>query len=145
MPCEPTLIDSSVLQTDAYDDESMFAHSSAATAAARRTAALPVSVDRKLRSGVGMLRAHAVVPEKDVACASAIASASRPEALGPDPRGVLAELDERVGRGLHERRRPADVGQGLVARRPRELGQQLAVDAPRVAVPAVGLLAGERE
>ena len=40
----------------------MLAQTSAATAAASRTLALPVSVVRKSRSGVCRLRAHAVRP-----------------------------------------------------------------------------------
>ena len=41
----------------------MFTQASAAIAAASRTAAPPVSVRRNSRSGVWMLRAHAVRPE----------------------------------------------------------------------------------
>src|SRR5207244_10302189 len=60
----PSRIESVVPQTDSYDDASTFTHASAATAAARRTAAPPVSVRRNSRSGVWRLRAQAVRPEK---------------------------------------------------------------------------------
>src|SRR6185369_13268256 len=59
----PSLIESVVCQTSSYDDESTFTHRSAATAAPRSTAALPVSVRRNSRSGVSRLRAQAVRPE----------------------------------------------------------------------------------
>jgi hypothetical protein len=42
----------------------MFTQTSAATAMASSTAALPVSVRKNLRSGVCRFRAHAVRPEK---------------------------------------------------------------------------------
>src|SRR5258708_721235 len=41
----------------------MFAHTSAASVAASRTAALPVSVRKNLRSGVSRFRTQAVRPE----------------------------------------------------------------------------------
>ena len=44
----------------------MFTHASAATVAASRTAALPVSVRRKCRSGVSSVRAQAVRCENRV-------------------------------------------------------------------------------
>ena len=50
-------------QTRSYDAASTFTQTSAATAAASRNAALPVSVRRKLRSGVSRFRAQAVRPE----------------------------------------------------------------------------------
>src|SRR5439155_6138487 len=61
----PRSIDSFVLQSESYDEASMFTQTSAATAAASKTAALPVSVRRNSRSGVSRLRAHAVRPEND--------------------------------------------------------------------------------
>src|SRR5438874_9648072 len=48
--------------TRSYEAASTFAQTSAATAAASSTAALPVSVRRKLRSGVSRLRTQAVRP-----------------------------------------------------------------------------------
>ncbi len=66
-PAPPMRIESTVSQTRSYDAESTFTHTSAATVAASRNAALPVSVRRKVRSGVSRLRAHAVRPEYDAA------------------------------------------------------------------------------
>ena len=60
--CEPSRIESVVVQTRSYDAKSTFAHSSATTTAARRNAALPVSVFRKERSGVWRFRVQAVRP-----------------------------------------------------------------------------------
>ena len=48
----PRWIESVVSQSDSYEDASTFTHTSAATAAASRTAAPPVSVRRNSRSGV---------------------------------------------------------------------------------------------
>src|SRR6266576_912941 len=62
-PAPPPSIDSVVLHTESYDDASTFTHTSAAMAAASRTAAPPVSVRRNSRSGVCTLRAQAVRPE----------------------------------------------------------------------------------
>src|SRR6266511_1347472 len=62
-PASATSIDSFVLQSESYDDASTFTHTSAATAAASKTAAPPVSVRRNSRSGVSTLRAQAVRPE----------------------------------------------------------------------------------
>ena len=50
-------------RASSYDDASTFTQTSAATAAASRTAAPPVSVRRNSRSGVSRLRAQAVRPE----------------------------------------------------------------------------------
>src|SRR6266542_6892068 len=72
IPRPPMRIESTVCQTRSYEDESAFTHTSAATAAASRTAALPVSVRRKLRNGVSRFRAHAVRPEKGAARGSAV-------------------------------------------------------------------------
>src|SRR5205085_697700 len=66
-PEPPTLIERIVRQTRSYEDESILTQASATTVAASSTAALPVSVRRKLRSGVSRLRAHAVRPEKGAA------------------------------------------------------------------------------
>src|SRR5262245_39463015 len=63
MPQPPSWIEKVVSQTVAYEDESALTQTSATTAAASRTAALPVSVRRKLRSGVSRFRAQAVRPE----------------------------------------------------------------------------------
>jgi hypothetical protein len=60
-------IDSFVLQSESYDDASTFTQTSAATAAASKTAAPPVSVRKNSRNGVSTLRAQAVRPEKNAA------------------------------------------------------------------------------
>src|SRR6266508_4510183 len=62
-PAPPRSIESIVPQSDLYDDASTFTHMSAATAAASKNAAPPVSVRRNSRRGVSMLRAQAVRPE----------------------------------------------------------------------------------
>ncbi len=59
-----------MFQTRSYDAASTLTQTSAATVAASRTAALPVSVRRKARSGVSRLRAHAVRPEYGAAWVS---------------------------------------------------------------------------
>src|SRR5436309_2554132 len=56
-------IESVVRITRSYDATSTLAQTRAATAAASSTAALPVSVRRKLRSGVSRFRTQAVRPE----------------------------------------------------------------------------------
>src|SRR5256885_10661151 len=90
IPRPPTRIESTVCQTRSYEDESAFTHTSAAIAAASRTAALPVSVRRKLRSGVSRFLAHAVRPEKGAARGSGVTALL----LLPldDLRGPLAGL-----------------------------------------------------
>ena len=63
-PEPPRSIESIVVHSESYDDASTFTQTSAATAAASKTAAPPVSVRRNSRSGGGNVRAHAVRPEK---------------------------------------------------------------------------------
>ena len=84
MPCPPRSIERVVLQKRSYDDASAFAHASATIAATRRIAAPPVSVRRNSRSGVWMLRAHAVRPEKG--------AAGRLSSLSPRPRRLRDHL-----------------------------------------------------
>src|SRR5947209_20249198 len=61
IPASPRRIESFVVQTDSYEsDQGAFAHKSAATAAHTSTAAPPVSVLRKSRTGAARFRAHAV-------------------------------------------------------------------------------------
>src|SRR2546425_7565943 len=60
MPVSPMRIESTVRQTRSYEEASTLTQASAASAAASRTAALPVSVRRKVRNGVSRLRDHAV-------------------------------------------------------------------------------------
>jgi hypothetical protein len=55
----PRCTESSVRHVDSYDDSEMLAQTSAAMVAPSRTAALPVSVRRKSRSGVRTPRAQA--------------------------------------------------------------------------------------
>src|SRR5438045_2270081 len=62
--------------TRSYEAASTFAQTSAATAAASRIAALPVSVRRKLRSGVSRFRTQAVRPEKGESAAAGPGAAS---------------------------------------------------------------------
>ena len=78
MPCPPSSIESRVSHSDRYEEASTLTHASAATVAARRTAAPPVSVRRNTRSGVCMLRAHAVRPENPETSLIAAASDIRP-------------------------------------------------------------------
>ena len=63
-PEPPRSIDSVVSHNSSYEDAWTFTQTSAATAAASKTAAPAVSVCRNSRSGVRRLRAHAVRPEK---------------------------------------------------------------------------------
>ena len=63
-PKLPRSIDSVVSHNSSYEDAWTFTQTSAATAAASKTAAPAVSVCRNSRSGVRRLRAHAVRPEK---------------------------------------------------------------------------------
>ena len=60
MLAPPRRIDSGVCQTASYEAALTFAHTSAASVAARSTAALPVWVRRNRRSGVWRFRVHAV-------------------------------------------------------------------------------------
>src|SRR5918999_466383 len=62
-PASPTSSASVVSHSDSYDDAWMFTHARAATAAASKTAAPPVSVRRNSRSGVRALRDHARWPD----------------------------------------------------------------------------------
>ena len=73
----PTRIASSVDHSDSYEpDHGEFAHSSAATVAASRATAPPVSLLRKSRSGDARFRAQAVRSLKDVAAAEAVLNPS---------------------------------------------------------------------
>ena len=63
IPAVPMWIDRLVVHTDSYElDHGELAHSSAAIAAPSMTAAPPVSVVRKVRTGAARLRAQAVRP-----------------------------------------------------------------------------------
>src|SRR5438034_1329097 len=87
MPWLPTRIVSTVLQTRSYDAASTLFQRSAESAAVRRTAALPVSVRRNVRSGVSMLRAHAVVPDSVDSTAIAAPLSRNYETLSAAPGG----------------------------------------------------------
>src|SRR5215469_6135430 len=63
IPELPTSTESLVAQNLSYDEMLMFAQIRAATVAAARTEALPVSVRRNVRSGVSMRRTQAVFRE----------------------------------------------------------------------------------
>src|SRR5205085_6745973 len=109
----PTRTANVVPQTAWYEAACTFTQASAATAAASRTAAPPVSVRRNERSGVCRLRAQAVRPENGAAVDSAckkvaqrgwVGTPGRLE-LGPAPArragaGLVRALEER------EQRRP---------------------------------------
>jgi len=60
MPASPTWMDRSVCHTLSYDDGAAFTQTRDATAAARSTAAPPVSVRRNVRIGVSSAGVHAV-------------------------------------------------------------------------------------
>ena len=76
MPWLPRWTDSSVPQSDAYEDASTLTQTSAATAAPSSTAALPVSVRRNSRSGVSRFRPQAVRPEKGSAAGASAVTTS---------------------------------------------------------------------
>ncbi len=65
-PEPPKSSDSRVPHKASYDGRSTLAHASAASVAARRITALPVSVRRNSRSGVSTRRAQTVLPKKGV-------------------------------------------------------------------------------
>src|SRR3954447_4549342 len=106
----PTSIDSVVSHSEWYDDGWTLTQTSAATVAARRTAAPPVSVRRNSRNGVWRLRAHAVRVEKGeasvfapVAEVTERSSRSWPVSVIPvanlAPRGVLRGLGDELRLG----------------------------------------------
>ena len=59
----PSLIESSVVQNDPYDEVAAFAQTSAAIVAASSTIELPASARRYARTGAAFVRAHAVLPD----------------------------------------------------------------------------------
>ncbi len=62
IPCEPSRTERWVSQNVSYADGAALAHTSATSAAATSTAALPVSVRRKSRSGERVSSPHDVCP-----------------------------------------------------------------------------------
>lgn len=63
-PPDPMRTDSSVCQKDAYEPGPRLAQARARSAAVSSTAALPVSVRRKSRSGPWALVPHSVCPDR---------------------------------------------------------------------------------
>jgi len=101
---------------------STFAQTSAATAAARRTAALPVSVRRKLRKGVSRFRTQAVRPEngdsrvRDPAAAPLVVNGHRASS-GRHPRARITmapslEFAAEAARASTVREPMSDAGSG---------------------------------
>ena len=89
----PDRISSTVCQVAAYPAGSMFAHASAASVAASRTAALPVSVRRNRRSGVSSRRAHTVRSEN---CDTGAADSVTPGfSRAPRQLTISAPVNER--------------------------------------------------
>src|SRR5437016_2300959 len=93
--------------TRSYEAASTFAQTSAVTAAASSTAALPVSVRRKLRSGVSRLRTQAVRPEKGDSPADGLVSTSlavngRHAAILAPPAGAAAASRSGPSELYHE-------------------------------------------
>src|SRR6266511_217391 len=142
----PRSIESVVSQSESYDDRSTFTHTSAATVAARRTAAPPVSVRRNSRSGVWTLRAHAVRPENGGAWVSVATVRWRREtglASGLTSRRARTFSLALIGRGevllgpsadLFERRQQGTPGVGeLVGDGDRRPLVDAAGGEPRVA------------
>ncbi len=88
MPPPPRPIESVVVQSDSYEsDHGEFAHNSAPTAAQSNTAAPPVSVVRKSRTGAARFRAQAVRPvsEADALARALIAAIQPTRAEAQDP------------------------------------------------------------
>src|SRR5580765_4709937 len=72
---------------------------------------------------------------------ASISSSCWAEALGLDPRRVVAELYEPARYGLDERCRAADERDGELRRNRPHFAEQVGVDASAVAVPARRLCA----
>src|SRR5918992_3483638 len=101
-PVPPSSIASVVSQSSSYEEAWTFTQTSAATAAASSTAAPPVSVRRKFRSGVWTFLDQAVRPENGAPAAVATTS-GRSFALVGDEVALLRvplqiRLDERTHR-----------------------------------------------
>src|SRR4030095_16654712 len=67
------------------------------------------------------------------------------EALGPDACWIMAEVDEPARRCLNKWSWAADVRERFLAPGPGDLLEELPIDPAGVAVPALGLLAGQRK
>src|SRR6478752_253031 len=70
----------------------MFAQIRASTVAAARTEALPVSVRRKLRSGVSIRRTQAVLPEKGPSVSAADSAPSPPSPVSVAAAAAAAAM-----------------------------------------------------
>src|ERR671931_1830163 len=130
MPQRPSSTASRVDQTRSYEPASAFTQTSAAAAAASRTAAPPVSVRRNSRSGVWRLRAHAVLPVKRAAATLTLARVLlelRQVVRDLEPRRLRADedvlgrrhrrgVDERPERDVHPGAVPHDGEQERAAR-----------------------------
>src|ERR1700761_6580766 len=67
------------------------------------------------------------------------------EALGSDPAGLMADVDQALRGRLDEAAGTAHVDERLGRGWPHGVGEQAAVDPPAVAVPVRRRLPGERE
>src|SRR5215813_8517689 len=67
---------------------------------------------------------------------SSISAPRRPEPFGLDRLGLVPEVYQRLGRGLDERRRAADVDARPFGRTRADLREHRRVDAARIACPA---------
>jgi DnaK suppressor protein len=110
IPEPPTWIESFVVQTDSYElDQGEFAHKSAAAVAPSKTTALPVSVQRKSRTGDARFRAHAVRPVNGSVLPAEVFMR---DTVGPvDPnhaRDLLARERRRVEESLARLRHEPD-------------------------------------
>src|ERR671919_2383250 len=68
-----------------------------------------------------------------------------PEAFCADPAGFMPEGDQGARRGLHKRRRAADVDERALAGHPGDFLEKVAIDPPCIAAPPFRLLAGQGE
>src|SRR5438067_5277971 len=133
----PTRIESVVPHRESYDEASTFTQTSAATAAASRTAAPPVSVRRNSRSGVSRLRAQAVRPENGAAAGSAckeivelrrVRTPGRLEVRPVPARRFRAGLVRALQERQQRRPRIARRTHGLVGKHRQRSASELAPD-----------------
>src|SRR6266446_3998277 len=110
-PAPPTRIERTVRQTRSYEPASMLTQTSAATVAASRNAALPVSVLRKSLSGVSRLRAQAVRPENARPAARGSAIGVKYAVGRRDARPWTRRRARRLGPVQHRDRAPGDRGE----------------------------------
>src|ERR1700752_1054247 len=113
MPEPPIWIDNCVVQTPSYEPALTLTQISAATAAARRIAADPVSVRRNSRSGVSRLRAQAVLPDRTPEEALACSGSGWPR--GTSAVDTVTETNHPA-RAREDRPRDADPSTGVTWR-----------------------------